>query len=191
MFLFILSYRMVSLIHSYSIFIHFSSVIPLLYKSVNLQDITLGCLKDETNEYSTKSLIFQALILFIVLGALKILFISIFVILWRNKLKGFLQRILQEIIKNNTWNILWTLSTIRLPHRPSDQVYYIVNWRILWIPLLVPGNEGKRGGHNSYIQEKNLNSGTSTATENKDFSADNSFSGNLWREASSSGRSMS
>ena len=56
--------------------------------------------------------------------------------------------------------------------------------------LLVPDNKGKRGGHNSYIQEKNLNSSTSTATENKDFSADNSFSGNLRREASSSGRSM-
>ena len=106
----------------------------LVLKSVNLQYITLGCLDDGTNKSSTRSLMFQVLILynFIDLVHSK-LFISIFVILWKNKKinwKDFCKEFLQEIMKKI---ILWTSdawSTICLSHRPSDQTYYIVDWRI-------------------------------------------------------------
>ena len=80
------------------------------YKSVNLQYITLGCLDDGTNESSTKSLMFQVLFFytFYRLRALKTLYFYFCKVIkkLKNELKGFLQRILQEIMeKNNTWNI--------------------------------------------------------------------------------------
>ena len=52
---------------------------------------------------------------------------------WENKLKGFFQRILQEITKKKKKKILGTSdawSTIRLSHRPSNPAYCIENWRI-------------------------------------------------------------
>ena len=64
-----------------------------------------------TNDSSTKSLMFQALFFFHNLGHSK-LFIFMFVKL----LKGFFQRILQEIMKKTgAWS----------SHRPRDPAYYI------------------------------------------------------------------
>ena len=45
-------------------------------------------------------------------------------------MKGFLQRILQEIMKKILLGKSDTWSTIHLSHRPSNPAYYIVNWRI-------------------------------------------------------------
>ena len=48
---------------------------------------------------------------------------------WKNKLKGFLQRILQDFMKKKI--ILGTSDTwlsSRLSHQPSEPAYYIVNW---------------------------------------------------------------
>ena len=48
----------------------------------------------------------------------------------KNKLKGFLQRILQEIMKKIILGTSddWSLS--RLSHQPSDQAYYIEDCQI-------------------------------------------------------------
>ena len=81
-----------------------------IVKSVNLQYITLGCLDDETNESSTKGLMFQVLFSFILFIGLGMevsigtdlhdlghpkLFILIFVISW----KGFLKEFCKEFCK--------------------------------------------------------------------------------------------
>ena len=73
-------------------------------KSVNLQYNTLGCLDDGTNESSTKSLMFQA----------------------ENKLKGFLQRILQEIMKRKkkNWNIRRLVNNSFVPSSKQPSVLY-------------------------------------------------------------------
>ena len=56
-------------------------------------------------------------------------------------MKGFLQRILQEIMKKIILGTSDAWSTICLSHRPSDPAYYIVNWRIsyrgLWEDCLM------------------------------------------------------
>ena len=45
-------------------------------------------------------------------------------------MKGFLQRILQEITQKKILGASDGWSTIRLSHHPSNPAYYIVNWRI-------------------------------------------------------------
>ena len=71
--------------------------------TVNLQYITLGCLDDGTNKSSTKSLMFQILFFytFYRLRALKTFYLYFcnFIKKSENRLKGFLQRLLQEIMK--------------------------------------------------------------------------------------------
>jgi len=74
------------------------------YKSDNLQYNTLARWVDGTNDSSTKRLMFQALFFFIIsyrLRALKTLYFYFckFIKKYKNKLKQFLQRILQEIMK--------------------------------------------------------------------------------------------
>ena len=86
---------------------------------------------DRTIVSLTKHLMFQALFFFIIsyrLGALKTNFFS----LWKSKLKQFLKRILQEIMKEKT--ILGTSDArymSRLSHWPFELLYYCIeDWRI-------------------------------------------------------------
>ena len=57
------------------------------------------------------------------LGALKTIFFS----LWKNKLKQFLKRILQEIMKINTWNIR---CLVHDSFFPASQQTNILSWRL-------------------------------------------------------------
>ena len=70
---------------------------------------------------------------FLILGTLKTLYFYFcnFIKKIENKLKGLLQRILQEFMKKKI--ILGTSdawSMIHLAHHPSNLAYYIVDWRI-------------------------------------------------------------
>ena len=98
-----------------------------MLKSVNLQYITLDCLNNGTNELSTKSLMFQVLIFytFYRLRALKTLYFCNFIKRYENKLKGFLQRILREIMKkDNTWNIRRLLDASFVPSSKQPSAIY-------------------------------------------------------------------
>ena len=83
-----------------------SSTAMQYVKSDNLQYNTLGHWVAGTNDSSTKRLMFQALFFFIIsyrLRALKTLYFNFFL----NKLKGFLHRILQEIVKTQRPSVLY------------------------------------------------------------------------------------
>ena len=85
----------------------------------------MGRWADWTNESSTNRLMFQVLsfILFIDLGHSK-LFTFIFVFFLgkkMNRLKVFLQKILQEIMKKMILGTSDAWSTIHLSHQPSDR----------------------------------------------------------------------
>jgi hypothetical protein len=100
----------------------------------------LVCWADGTNESSTKRLTFQVFFFIISyrLRAIKTLYFHFcnFIKNKRISLKGFLQRILQHFTKRKMMlgsSDAW--STKRLPHRPSEPVYYILDWWIsnkLW-----------------------------------------------------------
>ena len=60
----------------------------------------------------------------------------IFVKLWKNNLKGFLQRILQEIMKKIILGTSDAWLMRRSSHRPTDPAYYIEDCRIfIWLYL--------------------------------------------------------
>ena len=87
------------------------STCVLVYKSVNLQYITLGCLDNRTNESSTKSLMFQVLFFFML--SYKILFKNPFNLfshffykITKIKTKSFeFLKSMRNYEKNNAWNI--------------------------------------------------------------------------------------
>ena len=90
----------------------------------------LGCLDDGTNESLTKSLMFQVLFFytFYRLRALKILYFYFCNLIKKseNKLQGFLQRILQEILKknNSTWNIRCLVDNAFVPFSKQPSILY-------------------------------------------------------------------
>ena len=103
-------------------------------KSDNLQYNTLGRWVAGTNDSSIKHLMFQALfffkfliIYFIIIKALKTLYFCKFIKEIKNKLKPFLQRILQEIMKKK---YLEHQMVGRRVICPSEPAYHIVDCRI-------------------------------------------------------------
>ena len=82
----------------------------------------LVCWADGTNDSSTKCLTFQVFFSYVIsyrLRALTTLFYE------KNKLKGFLQRILQDFMKkNDTWNIRRLVDESFVPSAQQTSVLY-------------------------------------------------------------------
>ena len=106
-------------------------------KSNNLQYNTLGPWVDGPNDSSTKRLMFQVLVFFIIsyrLRALKTLYFYFCKVIkkWEIKLKGFFAKNFENNYeKNNTWNIRRLVNETIIPSSQRPSVLY---WRLsdLW-----------------------------------------------------------
>jgi hypothetical protein len=115
-------------------------------KSVNLQYDTLGRWDYGSNNSSTKRLRFQVSFFFIISYRLRPLKTTHYfrfckvIKKWKNELKEFLQRILQQIMKeNNTWNIRHLVDESFGPSTKQPSVLY---WRLtdFKLPIFRNGN---------------------------------------------------
>ena len=99
---------------------------PTIFNIIRWDDGSLGQMTHRSSIWCSKHYFFKLL-----LGHSK----SLFLFLWsykkiKIKLKRFLQRILQEIMKKMLGTSdTWSMSS--LSHRTSDPAYYIEDWRIL------------------------------------------------------------